>query len=240
MNRSRRFGLLLAGMMALTALDEIHAQDIPAPADRHLVVVELFQSQGCSSCPPAEANLNALAGRSDVLALSFAVTYWDDLGWKDTFASQAFTDRQWTYARRRGRGDVWTPQVFVDGRRDLVGTDAAQLTDAIAEALHAQGARPTLAWQGDTLHVAGGGHPNADVWLVRFDPRTQQVPIGAGENEGRVLPHRNIVRQLLRLGTWHGAAEDYVVPAASMAGLATAAFIQDGPGGAIIGASIQH
>src|SRR5271170_8235975 len=89
----------------------------------HPVVVELFQSQGCSSCPPANANLNALSQRADVLALSFSVTYWDSLGWKDTFAKGQFTERQWQYARAMRQADVYTPQVVVNGRIAGVGAD---------------------------------------------------------------------------------------------------------------------
>ena len=90
------------------------------------MVVEEFQSQGCSSCPPATANVNALAARPEVLALSYAVTYWDQLGWKDTFAAPAFTQRQWDYAHYAGRGNVATPQVIVNGRSAIVGGDGAR------------------------------------------------------------------------------------------------------------------
>lgn len=94
-------------------------------------VVELFESQGCSSCPPANANVNAIADRPDILALNFAVTYWDQLGWKDTFAQPAFTARQWDYAHAAGRGQVATPQVIIDGHDTVVGNDAQQLAAAI-------------------------------------------------------------------------------------------------------------
>src|SRR6202007_3177107 len=97
----------------------------------HPVVVELFQSQGFSSCPPANANLLTIAGRPDVLALSFSVTYWDQLGWKDTFGQPAFTARQWDYAHAAGRGEVATPQVIINGRGAVVGSNAAQLAAAI-------------------------------------------------------------------------------------------------------------
>nr|MBA2467204.1 DUF1223 domain-containing protein [Sphingomonas sp.] len=97
----------------------------------HPVVVELFQSQGCSSCPPANANLNAIAGHPDVLALSFAVTYWNGLGWKDTFAHPAFTARQWEYSKAGGRTNVSTPQVIVNGRGVLIGHRRDQLLASI-------------------------------------------------------------------------------------------------------------
>ncbi|HWA61493.1 MAG TPA: DUF1223 domain-containing protein, partial [Caulobacteraceae bacterium] len=106
----------LATAAALAAAGAASAADAAHP-----VVVELFQSQGCSSCPPANANLMSIADRPDVLALSFGVTYWDQLGWKDTFASPQFTARQWDYARALRHDNVFTPQVVVNGRRDGVG-----------------------------------------------------------------------------------------------------------------------
>jgi hypothetical protein len=210
-----------------------------SPPKQRLVVVELFQSQGCSSCPPAEANLNALASEPDVLALSFGVTYWDDLGWKDTFATDAYTYRQWSYAHYRARDTVWTPQVYINGHTDLVGNDRAQLADVIA---HAQSNGPTIQWSGDTLIVKSVLHPvgASDVWLVRYDPRTLQVAIGGGENGGRTLPQRNVVRELTRLGSWEGRDETFPIPMASMSGLKTAALVQIQGGGDILSASVQN
>jgi hypothetical protein len=227
---------LMLGALALFAFGGIgSAQDRPSPASAHLVVVELFQSQGCSSCPPAEANLNAIAGQPNVLALSFGVTYWDDLGWKDTFATKQYTDRQWAYARHRQRSNVWTPQVYVDGQADLLGADRAQLDHAIK---HAKTQGPQLAFARDKLAV-GAGKPAAacDVWLLRYDPRTLNVAIGAGENGGRTLPHRNVVRELIHLGTWDGSARSFAVPAASANGLSTAALVQLAAGGDILSAA---
>jgi hypothetical protein len=221
---------LLATLSLLAFGALAHAQDRSAPAP--LVVVELFQSQGCSSCPPAEANLNAIAGEPDILALSYGVTYWDSPDWKDTFATKAYTDRQWAYARHRGRDNVWTPQVYVDGQADLVGGDRGQLDQAISHA-HIRG--PSLAWKNGQL-VVGAGTPVAacDVWLVRYDPRTLNVAIGGGENGGRTLPHRNVVRELVRLGRWDGSARVFAVPAPSSPGLSTAALVQAAAGGDIL------
>ena len=204
-----------------------------------LVVVELFQSQGCSSCPPAEANLNAIAGDPEILALSFGVTYWDQLGWKDTFAKAQYTDRQWDYARHRQRGTVWTPQVYVDGHTDLVGADRSKLDQAIAQARRSATAPgPSLQLSGNKLDV-GQAQPAvaSDVWLVRYDPRTLDVAIRAGENGGRTLPHRNVVRQLVRLGSWNGAARSFTVLAPSEPGLSTAALVQVHTGGDIVSAA---
>ena len=204
------------------------------------MVVELFQSQGCSSCPPAEENLNALAGDPQVLALSFGVTYWDSLGWKDTFATDAYTDRQWRYAHYRHRDTVWTPQVYVNGHTDLVGNDRAELNEAIREA---QSTGPSIAWpSANRVEVkASSQHAGAsDVWLVRYDPRTLHVPIGGGENGGRTLDQRNVVRELLHLGEWQGDDVAFSLPPPSLAGLDTAVLVQVPNGGDILSASVQH
>ncbi|WP_077446088.1 DUF1223 domain-containing protein [Rhodanobacter sp. C05] len=134
---------LLLGALSLLACCELgYAQEPPAPV--RLVVVELFQSQGCSSCPPAEANLNAIAGQPDILALSYGVTYWDSPGWKDTFATRAYTDRQWAYAKYRRRNNAWTSQAYVNGHADLASSDREKLDQAIADAT-SQGPQLVLA-----------------------------------------------------------------------------------------------
>jgi hypothetical protein len=203
-----------------------------APSADRPVLVELYQSQGCSSCPPANANVNAIADRPDVVALSFAVTYWDALGWKDTFASPAFTERQWDYARHNRRGNVATPQVWINGQMTIVGSNRRQLAEAIADA--ASGG-PSLVVSGNTVRVSGGGAAkSADLWVAFYDPRTIQVPIRAGENGGRTLPHKNIVRELDRIGRWDGQARSFTLPP-RRAGLATAVFLQAGKGDPVIG-----
>jgi hypothetical protein len=197
------------------------------------VVIELFQSQGCSSCPPANANLNAIAARPDVLALSFAVTYWDQLGWKDTFGSPRWTARQWDYARKAGRSEVATPQVIVNGSRTIVGSDKHRLDAVILQAGSPRGG-PGLFVGGDTLKVSAGpsSWPSM-IWLVRYDPRVRNVPIRAGENGGRTLPHRDIVRELVNLGIWSGRALSLHLPNAGEQGLASAILVQQGTGGPI-------
>ncbi|HWE44469.1 MAG TPA: DUF1223 domain-containing protein [Caulobacteraceae bacterium] len=219
------FGLMLAPSMGRTA---------PADPGR-LVVVELFTSQGCSSCPPADANVLALSARPNVLALSFAVTYWDQLGWKDTFARPAFTERQKSYAWALKHPAPFTPQVVVDGRADTVGIDRAEIEALIARESLAGG--PTLSANNAAISVGSGAAPRsgADVWLVRFDPRVQQVPIGRGENGGRTLPEKNVVRTLQRLGRWTGGAQTYALPAAQ-AGLKSAILVQQASGGPILSA----
>ena len=199
------------------------------------VVVELFQSQGCSSCPPANANLNAIAGRPDVLALSFGVTYWDQLGWKDTFAKPAYTDRQRAYAKTLAV-QLGTPQTVVEGRESLTGIESGELAMALRRA------RPTadamVSFPAGRVEIGAGRAPKAgaDVWLVRYDPRVQPVAIQRGENNGKTLPHRDIVRELTRLGAWSGAPTSFAVPSPADQALRTAVLVQGKGGGPILGA----
>jgi hypothetical protein len=200
------------------------------------VLVELYQSQGCSSCPPAEANLNAIADKPGVIALSFGVTYWDQLGWKDTFATPQFTQREWDYARFNQRGNVATPQVWVNGRTTIVGNNGAEFAATIAKAMSSG---PAISVAAGKVQVAAGSAPKggADLWVARYDPRTIQVPIRAGENGGRTLPHKNIVRELVKVGHWAGGAQSFALPASRQPGLATAAFLQAGTGGPVLSAA---
>lgn len=225
--------LLIAASCAVAACaDQVAAAD---PA--HPIVVELFQSQGCSSCPPANANLNAIAGRADVLALSFAVTYWDRLGWRDTFARPAFTQRQWDYARAGRRDHVATPQMIVNGSSVLNGGNRQQL-DAVLRRSSRTGPEPAVTKAGRSVAIGRGrvARP-ATIWLVRYDPRVHEVPIRAGENGGRTLPHRNIVRALDRLGTWNGTPVSFAIGPSADPAWRSAVLVQDGAGGHILAAS---
>jgi len=221
---------LVLGMMAAAALG---AAAEAAP----LTVVELFTSQGCSSCPPANANIARLADRPDVLALSFGVTYWDDLGWRDTFASRANTQRQWDYAHGLGHLNVFTPQVVVNGRADVVGTTMAEIDRARSRAAPLGG--PSIALEADRVALGASPAPSrqAVVWLVRYDPRVVQVPVRRGENAGKTLPHRNVVRQLVRLGAYDGRAATYRLPPSADAAWRTAVLVQSGAGGPILAAA---
>ncbi len=203
---------------------------------RHPTVVELFQSQGCSSCPPANANVMALADRPDILALSWQVTYWDRLGWKDSFASPAFTSRQWDYAHAFHRDEVATPEVVVNGRADVVGSDRAELAGLIGRSDRGE-AGPAITVAGDRAAVAGPAAGSGGILLVRYDPAIIAVPIRAGENAGRTLPHRNVVREIVSLGRWNGGRATYPLPAPSRPGLATAILLQESPGGPILAAA---
>ncbi|MBS0297576.1 MAG: DUF1223 domain-containing protein [Proteobacteria bacterium] len=238
-----KLALTALGALAIGAGAYAASQSAPAStphasqANGGLAVVELFTSQGCSSCPPANDNVAALADRKDVLALSFGVTYWDYLGWKDTFASPANTERQRTYDRALHGDGPFTPQVVVDGQADTVGVRKAEIEALIARERLAGG--PTLSAAGDALKLGSAARPAqarpADVWLVRYDPRVVQVPIKRGENSGRTLPHRNVVRSLTRLGAWNGSSATLRLPPAP-AGLSSAVLVQSPDGGPILAA----
>ncbi|MEO7178719.1 MAG: DUF1223 domain-containing protein [Allosphingosinicella sp.] len=228
-------GLSLA--IALSASAGLWSGTLASAADSdHPVVVELFQSQGCSSCPPANAILNQIADRPEILALSFAVTYWDQLGWKDSFAHPAYTARQWEYSRAGGRGNVSTPQMIVNGRGVLVGSDRNEVAAFIRRFDRGVGG-PAIAVAGGQVRVAQGKASRpANVWLIRYDPRIQNVPIRAGENGGRTLPHKNIVRSVQLLGKWTGKAASFAMTPSGSPFYRTAVLVQDGPGGAILSA----
>jgi hypothetical protein len=234
---SLRERALVGSAMAMTLL---LAQAIGARAEdaTHPTVVELFQSQGCSSCPPAIANVNAISDRADVLALSFAVTYWDSLGWKDTFARQQFTERQWQYAKALRHASVFTPQVVVNGRLDGVGSERSEIAALMRRADRGvQG--PTLSIGSDSVQIGASSAfaEAADVWLVRYDARTLEVAVGRGENAGKTLPHKNIVREFIRIGGWSGKAEEFSLPKAADQDLKTAILVQTRGGGPIIAAA---
>ncbi len=204
---------------------------------RHPTVVELFQSQGCSSCPPANANVLSLADRPDLLTLSWQVTYWDYLGWKDTFDSPAFTQRQRDYADRFGRTEVFTPEVVVNGRADVVGADRDDLVALIRSSDRGE-TGPTVTIAGNQARIVGPQQADAaTVLLVRYDPRILQIAISRGENGGLTLPHRNVVRQVVALGRWAGGSQSFALPASADPNLKVAILVQMGRGGTIIAAA---
>lgn len=207
---------------------------VPASADP--IVVELFTSQGCSSCPPADANLIKVSDRPDVLALSFGVTYWNYLGWEDTFARQEFTQRQMVYEGKLGHSGAFTPQIVVGGKRDVVGNNLAEL-EALIEEVGPVAPGPTIEATGDRLVVGAGIPPAqpADIWLVRYDPKITQVPVARGENRRRVLPIKNAVKELTRLGGWNGTLTEIALQPAPD-GLASAILVQNILGGEILAA----
>lgn len=221
---------------ALLAGSALLATAAPAADALHPTVVELYQSQGCSSCPPANAILNSLGDRPDLLPLMFAVTYWDRLGWKDSFAHPAYTDRQYGYAKAAGTDRVATPQFIVNGRGVVTGS-SRQALEATLRSADRGATGPEIAVQGKRIAI-GAGRPAVPVtvWLVRYDPRLRVVKIGSGENGGRALPHRNVVVGLRPLGTWTGAPIVFDQPAYRDAAQRSAVLLQQGLGGPIIGA----
>lgn len=223
----------MKGRCAALVLATLCAAASPAAA-KGLAVVELFQSQGCSSCPPANANVMALSGRPDLLTLSFGVTYWDQLGWKDTFASPQYTERQWDYARAFHRRNVFTPEVVVNGHADAVGADRGELEALIRREGALSG--PEIQFGKDAVTV-GMGAGAADVWLVSYDPRIEQVPVARGENAGATLPHKNVVKSLTKLGGWTGKSATYRLPPVTDPNLRDAVLVQAGSGGVILAAA---
>jgi hypothetical protein len=171
------------------------------------VVVELFTSQGCDSCPPANAYLNELSKqRRDVLALAFHVTYWDRLGWKDPFSLEAATQRQAVYGRRFGDGS-YTPEMVVDGAASMVGSHRADVGSAIENAKRNSqtAAAVSLTKSGDQVSIEiGAGSGSGRVLLVGFD-HEHTTAISRGENSGRTLIEANVVRSIRPVGQWSGS-----------------------------------
>jgi hypothetical protein len=225
------YALIAATLLAL-CVGSASAQTRP------VTVIELFTSQGCSSCPPSNDNLAVLAKRPDVLALSFGVTYWDYLGWSDTFASPANNDRQVDYVRALRLRAPYTPQMVINGRADTVGGRLGDIS-RIARSLPLPAAGPsiTTSASGITLGASAIGQ-GAGVWLVRYDPRTIQVPVQRGENTGKTLPHTNVVRELVRVGTYQGRSLTITLPARANPLLKSAILVQSGIGGPIVAAQI--
>jgi hypothetical protein len=189
-----------------------------AAAAKRPVVVELFTSQGCESCLPADALLGQFAAtRKDVIALSLPVTYWDMLGWKDTLASDGCTKRQKAYAQVMGRGGVYTPQMIVDGVTDVVGGRDGQVNAAIAaRAADEQSVAVSITNNTHEVHVVVGaaedkGAFNATIWMFRVMPQAS-VSVTAGENSGHTLAYRNVVRDIKAVGLWKGQAVTLDLP----------------------------
>lgn len=179
-----------------------------AMAQSSPTVVELFTSQGCSSCPPADAYLAEIADRDDVIALALHVDYWDYIGWADTFGSPAFTQRQHGYAQAANQRSVYTPQAVVAGQDETIGSNPASVSALIAQ----DQARPDLAKlaiarKGATIAISAtalaGFDGTVQVNLVHYLP-DRSVSITRGENAGRTIQYRNVVTGIDTLGTWDG------------------------------------
>jgi hypothetical protein len=198
---------ILALVVAATSATSIASADQP----KRPVVVELFTSEGCSSCPPADALLTDLANkRRDVLPLAFHVTYWNSLGWTDPFSFEAATTRQEGYARISAAGGPYTPQMVIDGTEDVVGSERGDVLHAISvKATHAGDAIPVhVVRDGSNATIKIGlGEGAGKIWLIGYDSR-HVTPIGRGENEGQTLVESNVVRSLTAMGDWSGAVLD--------------------------------
>jgi len=233
--------------LALSAAVMVPAGSRAAPADRGLAVtsvLELFTSQSCSSCPPADALFCSLVREPGTLALSLPVTIWDHLGWKDTLAQPAFSRRQKDYARQRGDRAIYTPQVVVNGVLHAGGSDLGAITEARRDSRRpgVMALGVDLIGTGDRWRVtiAPGGREGT-VLLVPFE-RSRTVAIGRGENSGRTNRYANVVRSLVPIGRYRGEALALTLSADAVAdaGQSFAILVQDGDlnaPGAILGAA---
>ncbi|MBI1683522.1 DUF1223 domain-containing protein [Caulobacter hibisci] len=210
---------------------------VAAPAAaKSPMLVELFTSQGCSSCGKANQVAADLAEREDVLALTYSVDYWDYLGWKDTFAKPAFAERQRVYAKAFALRDVPTPQVVVAGKVQASGAKAETVEKLIESTTRPPA--PDMEFVGTNRVAVGSGQAprgGGEVWLVRFDPHKQEIAVKRGDNRGQTIVHRNVVRELVKLGPWSGRAKIYRLPAATDEDLATAVIVQGAKGGRVLG-----
>jgi hypothetical protein len=205
----------------------------PAHADPR-AVVELFTSQGCSSCPPADRILGELAKDPSVIALSLPIDYWDYLGWKDTLADSRFSARQKAYSRARGDREVYTPQAIVNGSAHVIGSDLSSIQGAIGATAKADGVmsvpvKMTQAGKLLTVSIAASSESSAathgEVWICSI---SKEVPIliSRGENSGREITYHNVVRNLMKVGEWNGGSGSWTVPIESV--------VREGADGAVV------
>jgi hypothetical protein len=201
------------------------------------IVVELFTSQGCSSCATSGDLVDDLAARPNVLPLTFSVDYWDYLGWADTFAKPEFAERQRAYLKRLAvRGGGVTPQIVVDGRLQVTAAKKEQVEALVKQARKLPHDPPDMTLNADRAIVGSGnpGRGGADVWLVRYDPAARSVQVKQGDNRGRTIVERNVVEELTRLGSWTGRSKAYRLPKQSSDGLNSVIIVQAAHGGRIL------
>lgn len=252
---TKRARLSFAGItLAIAAVASlIYVQDMEtANADSgvhngHPVVVELFTSQGCYSCPPADKYVGVLKQRENVIALAYHVDYWDYIGWKDPFASPTNTQRQRGYSKAMGLWSIYTPQMVIDGRLEGVGSRTRDISSKIsrvgAMSLADRVSIPidvTVSPEAISVQVQGGAAPKGgDIWLVTYDEeKTTSIP--RGENAGKTLTEYNIVRGVWRLGDWRGEPVSTTVEIAHLEGAADKAVVllQEQGQGPIYGAAL--
>ncbi len=212
-------------------------------------ILELYTSQGCSSCPPADELLHEYASREGVLAISLPVDYWDNLGWKDTLGNPANSQRQREYARARGDRSVYTPQIVVNGLSHLAGYDQRGIDQAIVatgEFLSADRVALSLDVSGESLIVSipvatpAAGRKSGTVWLLLYS-KQEEVLIRAGENAGRTISYVNVVREMTPVGMWNGEAQNFTLPKTALMSRGhegCAVLLQAGMSGPILGAAI--
>lgn len=213
---SRWSGALWSGALGICAIVAIIR---PAHADPR-AVVELFTSQGCSSCPPADKIIGELSADPSIIALSMPIDYWDYLGWKDTLADSRFSARQRAYSRVRGDRAVYTPQVVVNGSAHVLGSDRTGIENAIAKTVKSDTVMSvpvSMSLAGKQLNVsvaASKDHATAshgEVWICSIT-RSVPIAIGRGENRGQQVIYHNVVRNILKVGDWNGNPESWTVP----------------------------
>lgn len=214
-----------------------------AAAAKTPVVVELYTAQGCAACGDANQYAAKLADRPGVLVLTFPVDYWDYLGWTDTFAKPDFADRQKAYVAKLSLREPYTPQVVVDGHVQASAVKPEHVDKLIKDAAKAGRDPPDIDFMsgGRRVDVGSGRVPKggAEVWLIRYDPREQDVAVKTGDNRGKTIVQKNVVREVKRLGAWRGYPKAFRLPAASEDGLKTVVIVQGAHGGRIIGVEQQ-
>lgn len=235
--------LAMAGIFGLGFRPGFAEGNAPVP---HFSVIELFTSQGCSSCPPADRLLRQLSQRPDIIALSFPVAYWDYLGWKDTLARPENAERQRQYAEIQG-GDVYTPEVVVNGLKECIGSDLEAIESALkttASIIRKEAVPLNVRQEGEKLIVetgaapSGSRHRTAKLWVATVR-HSFDVAIRAGENSGRKVTYTNVVTGLTDAGDWEGAPTSYALPMnpALKDGDMLVVFLQAGALGPIVAAA---
>jgi hypothetical protein len=212
---NRRLALGLGAAAAVSLVAPVHAAASGKP-----VVVELFTSQGCSSCPPADAFMGELVGMDNVIGLSLNIDYWDYIGWRDTLASPANTKRQRDYARKRGDNRVYTPQMVINGHRHAVGSDRAtvlRMIDEEARRTDRSVVPMSMDGIGAEIAIAVGPAPNdilrkeSTILLMTLLPIVT-VAIEKGENSGRQVSYYNVVRRMMPIAMWQGDQASLKLP----------------------------
>jgi hypothetical protein len=235
---------LAAGATVTGVVGRARAETLPRPA-----IVELFTSQGCSSCPPADAFMAEVRAMKDVVALTYNVDYWDYRGWRDTLAAPENSKRQYKYAKARGDMDVYTPQMIIDGASHVVGSQKA----AVLAAIQNSPANPPPVWipvsifANDTEFRITVDHVPADIpapiaslWFVSVAPQIP-VAIEKGENAGQQITYLNVVRKLVPAGMWHGEATTFTLPKDSVMteeSTSCVALLQMKPLGRVLGCAV--